>query len=150
MAHLPTICDGCGRVTITPFSASDMLAPDCPSCGGPRRVVPSCSYAAPDVALFDELSEAVTIGLDPLEAQRFAREVSRASWTGTSTPIFDALAARWPSLMPLVLVTAGSQSNQRRVLRMLKTIFDAVSLTRRSGTVATLPPEVASNRTRER
>jgi hypothetical protein len=133
MAHLPTVCDGCARVTLTPFTGSDGHPPDCPHCGGARSVVPSCNYAQADVALFDELSEAVTGGLAQPEAQRLGLEVSRALWSGAGTEILDVVAARWTSLMPLVLVTGGSQSNQRRVLLMLKTIFDAVSLTRRSG-----------------
>ncbi len=136
MAHLPTICDGCGRVSLTPFAGTDAQPPDCPHCAGARRVVPSCSYGQADIALFDELSEAVTEGLDPIEGQRLGHELSHALWSGTTGEIFDGLASRWPSLMPLVLATGNNQGHQRRLLLMLKTIFEAVSLTRRSGTVA--------------
>jgi len=150
MAHLPTICDGCGRVTLTPFAGSDAQPPDCPHCAGARRVVPSCSYTQSDIALFDELSDAVTEGLDPIEAQRLGHELSHALWSGTTLEVFDALASRWPSLMPLVLVTGRNETHQRRVLLMLKTIFEAVSLTRRSGTVATTVPATTTNRSRSR
>lgn len=112
--------------------------------------MPSCSYAESDVALFDELSEAVTDGLSPLEAQRVGIELSRALWSGMSTETFDALAARWASLMPLVLVMGNNQAQRRRVLLMLKTIFEAVSLSRRSGTVATGVPDAGVERRRTR
>lgn len=141
MTHLPTICDGCGRVTLSLFAGSVAGTPGCAHCGGPRRVVPSCSYTDADVPLFEELSEAVSDGLGPFEAQRLGLELNRALWSGTTAEIFDALAARWTSLMPLVLVTGRNEAHQRRVLLMLKTIFDALSSARRSAAVATVAAE---------
>lgn len=98
--------------------------------------MPSCSYTLADVALFEELSEAVMEGLTPLEAEYLGMEVGRALWAGTMSEAFDMLSLRWASLIPLVLVTGENQNQRRRLLLMLKTIFEATALTRRSGTVS--------------
>lgn len=135
MSYLPTICDSCARVALAPFTSVAHAVPACGYCGGARRVVPSCSYVERDVELFEELSGAVGEGLGPFDAQRLGIEVSRALWSGNVGEIFNTLGARWVSLVPLVLVTGKNEGQQRRILLMLKTIFEAVALTRRSGTI---------------
>jgi hypothetical protein len=120
-------------VSLVVFNGVDTTTLDCPHCGGTRRVVPSCSYTSGDVELFEELSETVSRALSPVDAQRLAVEVSRALWSGSPAELFNALAVRWPSLVPLVVVTGKNRPGQHRVLLMLKSIFEALALTRRSG-----------------
>jgi len=149
MSHLPTVCDGCARVSLVPFAGPAQSTPDCPACGGARHVVPSCCYAPVDVELFEELSDAVADELTPLEAEGLAIEVGRALWSGSHTEGLDALARRFPSVMPQALVAGDNQARKRRLLLMLKTIFEAVALTRRSGTLplsAALEAEQAARR----
>lgn len=104
--------------------------------------MPSCSYKATDVALFDELSDAVSGGLSALEAQHLAMALEDALRAGVSSPMFEALTNRWLNLIPLMFVTGKNQDQQRRVLIMLKTIFEAVASSRRSGVRPAVVPAV--------
>ena len=142
MSYLPTICDGCARVSLVRFSGCGQTAPDCSDCGGTRHVVPSCAYTQYDVALFHEVSRLVNDGLPPLEAESSGIEAGRGLLSGAFSETLDALSLRFPALIPLVLVASQNADRQRRLLLMLKTIFEAVALTRRSSTVALAPHPV--------
>jgi hypothetical protein len=130
---LVTVCNDCTRVALRAFDQTSGAAATCDRCHGRLQVVPSCSYGASDAALFEELSAAVGPELRSLEAQRFVSAVNGALASGAIFESFQALGDRWPNLLPLVLVIGKNQTQQRRVLSMLKTIFEAKATTSRSG-----------------
>jgi hypothetical protein len=138
MPYLPTICEGCARVSLTAFNGASATTPECIDCGGARRVVPSCSFGRDDVPLFEELCAVIGVELAPAEAERLNAETSRALWSGTFSDVFDVLATRWSAMVPLLLLAGDSEPAQRRILLALKTIFDALMSTRRSGVVVPL------------
>jgi threonine dehydrogenase-like Zn-dependent dehydrogenase len=108
-------------------------APECTQCGSTLRVVPSRSYAASEVTLFDELSQTVATSISSVEAQQLGEKVAHALRGRSFDDCIETLSQRWPALLPLQLVTGGNLVAQHRVLHMLKTIFDALALARRSG-----------------
>ncbi len=136
MSYLPTLCDGCHRASLVSVRDFQHGPPLCARCSQELRVIPSCSYTQGDVALFDELSETVAEGcVTASDAQQLGRDVAQALWAGTFNEGFESLAARLPGLLPLQLVIGTNARGQQRVFQMLKTIFDALTLTRRSGTM---------------
>jgi hypothetical protein len=110
-------------------------AQPCPECQGRLRVVPSRSYSADDLEVFDELSQTVGVNISALEAYRLSVEVEKALASRVMDRIFEPLVLRWPALVPLLVVVGANRERQRRSLQMLKTIFEALSMTRRSGTM---------------
>jgi hypothetical protein len=130
MSYLPTLCDGCHRVSLESFSGFIAGAPECRSCGQELRVIPSRNYSAKDVQLFNELMEVVGTHLSALEAAHFSVALQKALASGSWARLFEPLARRWPGLVPLLV---SGPHTSRRSLQMLKTIFDALSLTRASG-----------------
>jgi len=115
--------------------------------------VPSCSYPDADVALFDEIVDSVAGLGDPQEAGRIFLDVECALLAGSSRALLAAVSDRWPSLTPLVLVTGANQDAQRRILRILKTVFGALASTRRAGSLSVgeaastaSPPRFASRK----
>jgi hypothetical protein len=135
MSFIPTLCDGCSRLSLKNMQALAEHTLECSECQEPLRVIPSRSYTARDVEAFDELTQTVGINLSALEAYRFSVEVERALASGIMDRIFEPLVLRWPGLVPQLVVVGADPSRQRRSLQMLKTIFEALSTTRRSGTM---------------
>jgi len=114
-------------------------APLCARCGEVLRVVPSPTYVIGDLELFEELSDTVADSVSPMDAGHWATLVERALQSGTFGKILDALVVRWPGLVPLRTVVGANRAQQQRVLRMFKTIFEALSLTRHSETLSVVP-----------
>lgn len=114
---------------------------DCARCGQALRIIPSCNYAAADVELFDELNETVAVSLAPVAAHKLAVEVDKALASRTFAEAFDALVRRWPGLVPLRLSIGGNKVRQQLVLQILKTIFEAVAISRCSGTMRSVDSE---------
>lgn len=135
MMYLPTLCDGCHRVSLQSAQGLIEEAPKCSECQERLRVIPSRSYSPDDFEVFDELSQTVGINLSALEAYRLSVEVEKALASGTMDRILEPLVLRWPGLVPLLVVVGANPDRQRRSLQMLKTIFEALSTTRRSGTM---------------
>jgi hypothetical protein len=139
MPYLATICESCGRVSLLAFDRDSATTPACDDCGGSRRVVPSCSFARDQVPLFEELSAAIGVQVEPGEAERLNAETSRALWSGTFSEVFDKLASRWSAVVPVLLMAGDNAAAQRRILLTLKTIFEALMLPRRSPVPAPAP-----------
>lgn len=133
MSYVPTLCEGCGRVSLVGMQAFSQTAPECQRCHHPLRVIPSRIYNASELELFRELSETVAESTAPNEAYRLATAVGEALWSGRFAETFDLLVVRWPLLVPLRVVVGSSRERQQHVLEMLKTIFEALAITRRSG-----------------
>lgn len=124
--YLVTVCPSCCRValTLTKEAASCV----CVGCAARTRVVPSCGYASPDQELFAELSEIVAEGgVSPLEAGRISFQVDRALETDSFELVLDTLSSRLPALTPIQLLVARNRGAQRRALRMVRTILDALA-----------------------
>src|SRR5215207_3718888 len=130
MSYIPALCDSCHRVALVSLSGFIDREPECSSCGQALRVIPSRNYSAKDVPMFSELTEAVGTHLLPLEAAQFSVVLQKTLASGSMAGLFEPLALRWPGLVPLLV--SGAHTS-RRSLQMLKTIFDALSLTRASG-----------------
>jgi hypothetical protein len=135
MMYLPTLCDGCHRVSLQSAQGLAEQAPECSECHERLRVVPSRAYSSNDLEVFDELSQTVGANLSALEAYRLSVEVEKALASRVMDRIFEPLVLRWPGLVPLLVVVGANPERQRRSLQMLKTIFEALSITRRSGTM---------------
>jgi hypothetical protein len=143
MSCLATLCDDCQRAYLVPIGNFEGGVPGCKRCNGALRVIPSCSYADQDQELFDELAETVAEAcIFPSEAKRLAAQVTESLFGGQFGTTFEMLSIRLPGLVPIQTVVGGNTSAQRRVFRMLKTILDALALTRQSGMIpaVSLPP----------
>jgi hypothetical protein len=134
MSYIPTLCDGCHRVSLMSMQGLSERPLECARCSQEPRVIPSRSYTAEDVEIFDELCEIVGVNLPALEAYRLSFQVERALASGSMDRVFEPLVLRWPGLVPLL--AGANATRQRRSLQMLKTIFEALSMTRRSGSMA--------------
>jgi hypothetical protein len=150
MMYLPTLCDGCHRVSLQSAGGLAEQAQPCSECQGRLRVVPSRSYSADDLEVFDELSQTVGVNISALEAYRLSVEVEKALASRVMDRIFEPLVLRWPGLVPLLVVVGANPERQRRSLQMLKTIFEALSMTRRSGTMPAVDLSVPLGKPRAR
>jgi len=130
MPYLPTLCDHCSRPRLVPIADVTDGAARCPDCNGEARIVPSRSYPAADLDLFDELSEGVSSGMSAATAQQLAARVGHILWSGSSTSAFNDLMERWPGLFTLQTAIGGNAQAQRRVLQLLSTIFAALAMLR--------------------
>jgi len=135
MSFVPTICDACCRVSLLGLHEFSRDTPSCTRCNQELRVIPSRSYAETDVELFDELSETVAHSVSRLDAQRLAQDIDGRLMAGSVTKAFDALVVRWPALLPVRLATGANVKRQQRILQIFKTIFEALAMTRQSGTI---------------
>jgi hypothetical protein len=135
MSCVPTLCDGCQRVSLQSAQSVAAGPVRCSVCNEPLRVVPSRSYSDHDIESFDDLSQTVGGNLSALEAYRLSVELDNALTSRTWDRMLEALVLRWPGLVPQLVFVGVDSARQRRSLQMLKTIFDAFSLTRRSGTM---------------
>jgi hypothetical protein len=137
MSFIPTLCDGCHRVSLERLDAAAASAAKCSRCGEALRVVPSRSYASQDLRLFEELSATVGGDISAEEAYRLSLELERALSLGNFERLFEPLVVRWPGLVSMLV--GANVARQRRSLQMLKTIFDALALTLGSGTMLSEP-----------
>lgn len=135
MSCVPTLCDGCPRVSLHSAQSLAVGPVCCSVCNQPLRVVPGRSYSDHDIESFDDLSQTVAGTLSPLEASRLSVELDNALTSRTWARILEALVLRWPGLVPQLVFVGVDTARQRHSLQMLKTIFDAFSLTRRSSTM---------------
>ena len=137
---LPTHCRACGVVTLSPRSSSLEPAAACAACGKDASVVPGPSFGEHERPLFDWL---VGVGrrahLRPAEAQRLCFDIeadmSRADQAGS----FERLSLRFVELKALAPQLEGSPARLARALRMLETIFNALSIPARSMSLPTMP-----------
>jgi hypothetical protein len=127
MQYIPALCDGCHRVSLESSSSFIEDAPECAHCARALRVIPSRNYCEKDVQLFTELTEAVGAQLFPRDAAHFSIALEKALASDSLERVFEPLVMRWPGLVPLLV--SGAHTS-RRSLQMLKTVFDALSLTR--------------------
>lgn len=98
---------------------------------GPLRVVPGCSFAAADREDFAELCQVVAEAhTTRIEAQTYALAVQHALWSGSYLPLLERLSGRLVGLLPLQTSAGKSSAAQRRIVVMLKTIFEALSTLR--------------------
>jgi hypothetical protein len=148
MQYLPTICHACRRVELLSTDACVEGQFKCTTCAGPAEVVPGCSYAEGDVALFEELSQIVASArISAAEAQRLAIDVERSSYVQKGHSAFAELTRLLPSLAPLKPTLDASSRRQRQAVVMLETILNAIAQRQRSGTLAALEPTDAEDRT---
>jgi hypothetical protein len=137
MHWLPTRCEACQRVDLLPARDGVEGKLPCPACGGIAHVVPGCSYAEGDVALFTELARVVSSGKVSLpEALRLTIDIERAAATGKEAEAFMAVARRLPLLEPMRLMLEAHPKRLRQALLMFATVLNALTLMRGSGTLA--------------
>ena len=109
-------------------------------CGGTALIVPGPSFAEHEVALFDWLTQVACYAqLRPAEAQRICIEIetglARADQPGT----YARLSQRFPSLAELAPQLSASPARVARVLRMLETILNALSIPGKSLSLSSPP-----------
>ena len=140
MSYVPTHCDSCFYASLVSAVDIQQGRRECPRCGATLRVIPSCAYGPSDVELFRELGEVVAeAGLTAATARALGQDVARALWAESYATVFESLAIRMPGILPIQLSMATAPSAQRRVFRMLQTIFDSRTSAHRSGTIAAVP-----------
>jgi hypothetical protein len=128
---MPTLCPSCRRVHLAVAPAAHSELSTCRICGGDTRLVPGCSFAATDRDLFEELSYIVEQGgITTTEAEAFGLEAQRALWSGAYNQLIERLASRLAGLLPIQVAIGKNSGGQRRLLAMLRVIFDALSTLR--------------------
>lgn len=138
MQLLPTHCRACGLVALT--TRHDQSDTALCRCGGTALIVPGPSFAEHEVALFDWLTQVARYAqLRPAEAQRICIEIetglARADQPGT----YARLTQRFPSLAELAPQLSASPARVARVLRMLETILNALSIPGKSLSLSSPP-----------
>jgi hypothetical protein len=136
---LPTHCRACGAVSLARRGVVNDLAAPCP-CGGEALVVQGPTFAQHEVALFDWLVKVARYAqLRPAEAQRVCIEIEMGLASADQPGTFARLSERFPSLTQLAPQLVESPARQARVLRMLETILNALSIPGKSLSLATAP-----------
>lgn len=144
MNYLVTVCDGCGRVALTPAPRlGEPIAP-CAACQQATRVVPSRMHEARECKLFEELSATLSeAGLSATEAQMWTQRITRGLAQRKYLECWEDLTTRFPPLLARQLVLGGNVHAHIQALQSARTIFEALANTRRSGMMpslnATLP-----------
>lgn len=127
MALLLTACTQCSRPALLDERELTPKA-SCPTCGADARVVPGCSFGTADVALFDELKQALAEArLAPKEAQKLAFGLAAALQSGALGAAFQHLSDRLPSLLLLQAAAGSNPAAQRRVMMALRVLLEAGS-----------------------
>ncbi len=131
MSYVPTLCQDCQRVALCSLQAAHSHELWCQHCHGKLRIIPSRSFGGEDATRFNELAQVVSIEVvSPVEAQERAFEIQRVLRAGSVASLLNALAERFPGLMPFRLVVGDSQRGQRQMLATLGTILDALATAR--------------------
>lgn len=137
---LPTHCRACGVVTLSPRSSSPEPAAACAACGKDASVVPGPSFGEHERPLFDWL---VGVGrrahLRPAEAQRLCFDIETDMARADQAGGFERLCLRFGELKALAPQLEGSSARLARALRMLETIFNALSIPARSMSLPAMP-----------
>jgi hypothetical protein len=95
--------------------------------------VPGCSFGASECDPFEELSQIVAhAGITTSEAEALGLEAQRALWSGAYPALIERLADRLAGLLPIQIAVGNNASGQRRLLAMLRVIFDALAALRTS------------------
>lgn len=132
MALLLTACPECRRPALVD-ERNLVPTASCPACGADTRVVPGCSFGPADLALFDELRQALAEArLAPAEAQKVARELAAALQGGSHGSAFERLGDRLPSLLLIQAAAGSNRAAQRQVMMLLRALLDAGSTRRES------------------
>lgn len=143
MSYLVTVCDGCQTVALAAVAGFRAQPRACEGCEHPLRVVPSRMFQEDERTLFEELSVAISDGcLSSGEAHALNRLVTRAVAEGTYTACWEVLTNRLPALLSRQFVLGGNPCANEKALQLVRTILDAVSTTRRSGTMPALGVDV--------
>lgn len=88
--------------------------------------MPGCSFAPTDIALFDELRQALAEArLAPREAQKVAQELAAALQAGSPGSVFEGLSDRAPSLLLVQAAAGRNPAAQRRVMMLLRALLEA-------------------------
>lgn len=140
MQFLPTHCRACGSVDLIQQELIIDAAAQCRACGDRTLVVPGPRFGGHELKLFGELTTvAREAQLRPAEAQRLCIDIemglARADQLGT----LQRLGARFPELSTLAQSLESSPARQARALRMLETIFNALSIPRKSLSLPSMP-----------
>lgn len=137
---LPTHCRACGVVTLSPRSSSLEPSAACAACAKDASVVPGPSFGEHERPLFDWL---VGVGrrahLRPAEAQRLCYEIETDMARADQAGSFERLSLRFVELKALAPQLEGSPARLARALRMLETIFNALSIPARSMSLPAMP-----------
>lgn len=103
-------------------------------------MVPGPSFATHEVALFDWLVIVARYAqLRPAEAQRICTEIEMGLASADQPGTYARVMERFPSLEQLLPQLQESPARQARVLRMLETILNALSIMGKSQSLTTSP-----------
>jgi hypothetical protein len=131
---LATVCEPCRHVGLQDFGPNGADGATCARCGAAVSVVPSCSYNAADIELFDELRDLVAQGnVTAREALQLAKAAVNALESRSFAHFYDGLSQRLPGLSPVQLLFLRKPGLQQRATAMLRTIFDGLAITSKSG-----------------
>jgi hypothetical protein len=138
---LPTHCRACGVVTLSARTHPTELEAACGACGkDAATVVPGPSFGEHERPLFDWL---VGVGrrahLRPAEAQRHCFDIESGMARADQPGTFERLADRFVELQALAPQLEGSPARLARALRMLETVFNALSIPAKSLSLPTVP-----------
>lgn len=144
MLFMPALCRECRRVVlVAPPSPSH--PPRCAKCETFIQVLPSCSYSAKDVELFNDLSAVGSEArLTPGQALSHAHQVDRALQSGDYAATLESLSTRMPGHLPIQMAVGRNLTAQRRLLAMWRTILEGLSsAANQSGEYRAVGPRVA-------
>jgi hypothetical protein len=121
-------------------AAHDQVEACCSACGGQALVVPGPSFGEHEQTLFDALTVlARRSELRPAEAQRLCVEIEMGLARTDQAGTLEQVARRLPELAHMVPRLWDSSAIQARTLRMLETILNALSIPKKSVSMA-VPP----------
>jgi hypothetical protein len=143
---LPTHCRHCGAICLAALSERDVAVAACPACAEEANVVPGPRFGAHEVQLFAQLTQAArSAELRPAEAQRLCIEIERALASADQPSTLERLQQRLPQLAKVAPYWADSPARAARLLRMLETIFNALSIPSKSVTLPRMPVPMKRN-----
>ena len=91
-------------------------------------------YREHERRLFGELSQAITQGgLSSAEADSWGRRITRALTERAYLQCWDDLSDRVPGLFSRQVMLGGNAQAHATALQLVRTILEAIALTRRSG-----------------
>jgi hypothetical protein len=137
MRFIPTHCEACTRTALVRDDAFINGQAACAQCGHRTLPLPGESYAAEDIALFEELRSVLEqANISPAKADALRGELGGRT-LGEPGRGLKRLTQLVPALGLLELVVPGRLGAQRKAEGMLATLLDGLARGRtRSGTMS--------------
>lgn len=137
MRFIPTHCEACARTGLAREDAILNGQATCAQCGARSLTLPGESYAAEDVALFEELRSVMErANISPGNAAALRGELAGRT-TGEPGRRLKRLSQLVPALGLLELIVPGRAGSLRKAEGMLATLLDGLARGRtRSGTMS--------------